>query len=82
MQAGTPRNPNAPRRLWTLERPGGEVFSCEIERAKPGWMVWLSVNDQFVGGHRFDTRPAATAWADVLLRELPPLSGAVSYPHR
>lgn len=82
MQADAPGNPNEPRRLWTLERPDGEVLSCDIEPAKPGWMVWFSVNGQRVGGHRFDTRSMATAWADLLLSELPPPSDAVSYARR
>lgn len=82
MPAGTSENPNTFTRLWTLERPGGDVFSCHIERSKPGWMVWFSVNDQRVGGHRFDSRSMATAWADVLLSELPRPAGAVSYAHR
>lgn len=58
------------RRLWTLERPGC-TFSCDLERSRSGWMVWFSVNNQDVGGHRFDGLASATEWADRLMTELP-----------
>lgn len=83
MQADIPQDlKGTRRRLWAVERPDGHVFSCEIERSQLGWMVWFSVNDQLVGGHQFEALQAATEWADVLLRELAPLPGAVSYARR